>query len=102
MNQISIFRPKRYCRYSRADKQFYRMITSISSREFLQAMLQTFNVVSLAYQVDSSEGLILHPNDTLKDHEMIIDAICNRDPEQAEFLMRDHFKKAIVVLKTKA
>ncbi len=87
--------------YSKADKQFHTLITSISSREFLTAMLQTFNVISLAYQYGNKEGLIIHPNDTVKDHEMIIDAICNHDPEQAEALMRNHFKKAIAILKEK-
>lgn len=87
--------------YSKADKKFHRMITAISSKEFLKAMLQTFNVISLAYQYANSEGLIIHPNDTLKGHEDITEAICNRDPKQAELLMRAHFKKAIAILKEK-
>ncbi|MFH2093489.1 MAG: GntR family transcriptional regulator [Pseudomonadota bacterium] len=87
--------------YSRADKQFHTLITAISSREFLTAMLQTFNVISLAYQYENSEGLILHPDDTITDHEQIIEAICNRDPKRAETLMRAHFKKAIDRLEKK-
>lgn len=87
--------------YSKADKLFHTTITSISSREFLTAMLQTFNVISLAYQYGTSEGLILHPDDTLDDHERIIEAICSRDPEKSEKLMRAHFKKSIEILTAK-
>lgn len=87
--------------YSKADKKFHTLITSISSREFLTAMLQTFNVISLAYQYVDSEGLILHPDDTYADHIQITEAICRRDPVTAEKLMREHFKKAIALLKQK-
>lgn len=87
--------------YSKADKRFHKLITTISSKEFLKAMLQTFNVVSLAYQYGNTEGLILHPNDTVNDHAKITEAICSKDPEKAELLMRSHFSKAIQILKAK-
>lgn len=85
--------------YSKADRKFHTMITGIASREFLATMLQTFDIISLAYQNVSSEGLIRHPNDTIEDHEKIIEAICSRDSDQAETLMRAHFKGAIDILK---
>ncbi len=84
--------------YSRADRRFHTMITQLASREFLAAMLQTFNIISLAYQNVPSEGLIRHPNDTIKDHAAITDAICSRNPELAEDLMKTHFKRAIDIL----
>jgi len=84
--------------YAKADRKFHTMITKTASREFLTTMLQTFNIISLAYQNVPREGLIRHPNDTMKDHEKIIEAICNRDPEKAENLMKLHFKKAIDIL----
>ena len=85
--------------YSKADRKFHTMITKIASREFLTTMLQTFNIISLAYQNISKEGLIRHPNDTISDHEGLIEAICTRQPEKAETLMRSHFKAAIDILK---
>jgi DNA-binding GntR family transcriptional regulator len=84
--------------YSRADRQFHTMITRMASREFLSNMLQTFNIISLAYQNVTTEGLIRHPNETLHDHELITGAICDRDPEMAENLMKRHFKKTIEIL----
>ncbi len=84
--------------YSKADRKFHTLITKIASREFLTTMLQTFNIISLAYQNVPREGLIRNPNDTIKDHEAIIEAICSRDPDKAENLMKLHFKKAIDIL----
>lgn len=84
--------------YSRADRKFHTMITKIASREFLSAMLQTFNIISLAYQNVPREGLIRHPDDTMKDHAKIIEAICEREPEKAENQMKEHFKKSIDIL----
>ena len=84
--------------YSRADRIFHTMITQLASREFLSTMLQTFNIISLAYQNVPSEGLIRHPNDTMKEHDAISEAICNRDLETAENLMKLHFKKTIDIL----
>ncbi|MBU3951256.1 MAG: GntR family transcriptional regulator [Proteobacteria bacterium] len=84
--------------YSKADRKFHTMITKIASREFLSTMLQTFNIISLAYQNVPREGLIRHPDETMKDHAAILDAICNREPETAENMMKDHFKKAIDIL----
>ena len=84
--------------YSRADRIFHTMITQLASREFLSTMLQTFNIISLAYQNVPSEGLIRHPNDTMKEHDAISDAICNRDFETAETLMKLHFKQTIDIL----
>ena len=85
--------------YSKADRKFHTLITKLASREFLTTMLQTFNIISLAYQNVPSEGLIRNPNETIKDHEAIIDAICSREPENAENLMKLHFKKAIDILR---
>ncbi len=89
-----------YNTYSRADKQFHTFIAGIGSREFLTAMLQTLNIVTLAYQNVTSEGLIREPNTTIKEHMKIVEAICNHEPEQAEQFMRDHLKMAINQLKT--
>ncbi len=85
--------------YSKADRKFHNLITRIASREFLTTMLQTFNVISLTYQNVPREGLILHPNDSIGDHLEIVEAICSRDVERSEKLMRTHFRRSIDQLK---
>lgn len=89
-----------YQKYSKADRRFHTYISEIASREFLTTILQTFNIISLAYQYSNREGLIRPPHETIDDHLNIIDAICNHDPDKAEFLMRDHLRQTITKLKS--
>jgi len=85
--------------YSKEDKKFHTFITRTGSKELLTTMLQTFNIISLTYQNLQYEGLIREPNETIKEHIKIIDAICSRDSDRAEQLMRQHFQKGIERLK---
>ena len=85
--------------YSKEDKKFHTFITRVGSKELLTTMLQTFNIISLTYQNLQYEGLIREPDETIKEHMEIIDAICNRDSDRAETLMRQHFQKGIARLK---
>lgn len=85
--------------YSKADKQFHTFISEIGSKEFLTTILQTLNIISLAYQNIASEGLIREPNKTIHDHMKIVEAICNHDAEKAEMAMREHLRKTIAQLK---
>ncbi len=86
--------------YSKADRRFHNTIAQIGSREFLTSILQTFNIVSLAYQYPTHEGLIRSPNDTIKDHIQITEAICSHDESASEMLMRDHLATTIRQLRT--
>jgi DNA-binding GntR family transcriptional regulator len=86
--------------YARADKHFHSFIAEIGSREFLTTILQTLNIITLAYQNPTSEGLIRAPNETIQDHLQIVEAICRHDALAAEQLMRDHLRSTIVQLKT--
>ena len=86
--------------YSHADRQFHNSIAQIGSKEFLTSILQTFNIVSLAYQYPTREGLIRSPNETIKEHIQIIEAICNHDEQASEALMRKHLTTTIQMLKT--
>lgn len=89
-----------YQAYAKADKQFHSFIAEIGSKEFLSTILQTLNIITLAYQNVTSEGLIRAPNETIKDHLGIVDAICDHNPEKAEQLMRNHLQSTISQLKT--
>lgn len=91
---------KDYQAYAKADKHFHTFVAEIGSKEFLTTILQTLNIITLAYQNITTEGLIREPNETIKDHLQIVDAICNHEPELAEQLMRDHLKTTIVKLKS--
>lgn len=83
-----------YQAYSRADRKFHNFIADISKREFLSSILQTFNIISLAYLYPTKGGLIRPPNETIGEHIAIIKAICRHDPKEAEQCMRFHLQQS--------
>lgn len=84
-----------YRDYCREDRRFHNFVTQIAAREFLESILSTYNIISFSYQLVSSEGLVRSPDETLGEHLAIIDAICSRDPDTAETMMRRHFRRSI-------
>jgi DNA-binding GntR family transcriptional regulator len=88
--------------YAREDRQFHTFLLDVSAKEFLRSILETYNIISYSYQFISEDGLVQRPDDTLRDHTEIIDAISRRDPEAAERLMREHFRKSIAILRRKS
>ena len=85
--------------YAREDRRFHNYITEIGAKEFLKSILQTFNIITASYQYLSSEGLVRPPNETIKEHLAVINAIGNRDSEAAEELMCRHLKNTIIHLR---
>ncbi|MEW5910033.1 MAG: GntR family transcriptional regulator [Thermodesulfobacteriota bacterium] len=85
--------------YSREDRRFHNFVIDIGSKEFLQSILENYNIISFSYQVLSFEGLIRPPDETINEHLAVIGAIAHRNPEEAEDLMRLHLKKTILYLK---
>lgn len=88
-----------YQGYSKADRRFHNLIAEIGSKEFLTSILQTFNIIALAYQYPTREGLVRDPNNTIKEHIGIVEAICSHDQDLAEKLMRKHLSATITELK---
>jgi len=88
-----------YRDYSREDRRFHNYVTQITAREFLESILSTCNIISFSYQYAATEGLVRAPDETLGEHLAIVDAICNRDPEAAETMMRRHFRRSIAYLR---
>jgi len=89
---------KDFRRYSQEDRSFHNFVIQIGAKEFLRSILETYNIISFSYQVISSEGLVRPPNETLGEHLAVVEAISDRDPEAAETLMRNHFKKSAASL----
>jgi DNA-binding GntR family transcriptional regulator len=89
----------RYKAYAMEDRQFHSFVTEIGSTEFLKSILQSYNIISFSYQVISSDGLVRPPDETIREHLALIDAICSRAPDDAEALMRQHFIRTIRFLK---
>ena len=85
--------------YAREDRRFHKFVSEIGAKEFLKSVLQTCNIITASYQYLSPEGLVRPPNETIKEHLAVINAIGNRDPDAAEALMREHLKKSIAHLR---
>ena len=85
--------------YAKEDRRFHNFVTEISAKEFLKSILENFNIISYSYQLVTSEGLVRTPNETIREHRAMIDAISNKDEDLAEDIMRQHLKKGIAVLR---
>jgi DNA-binding GntR family transcriptional regulator len=85
--------------YATEDRRFHNFITEIGAKEFLKSILQTYNIIYASYMFLSSEGLVRTPNETIREHIEVINAIRQRDPDTAEKLMRQHLNKSIASLK---
>lgn len=85
--------------YAKEDRRFHKFVISIGAKEFLKSMLDTYNLISYSYQLVASEGLVRPPDETIHEHMAMISAICDRDGERAEELMRTHFKKTTALIK---
>lgn len=88
-----------YKAYSREDRRFHNFVIDVGAKEFLKGILSATNIISFSYQVVSSEGLVRSPNETIKEHKVVIDAISDRDAEAAEKFMRQHFQNSAAVLR---
>lgn len=86
--------------YAREDRAFHAFLLNIGTTEFLRRLLETYNVITFSYQHVLTEGLVRPPEKTLGEHLAIIDAICRRQPLEAEALMRTHVRNAVSDLKS--
>ncbi|MBD3304998.1 FCD domain-containing protein [candidate division KSB3 bacterium] len=85
-------------RYAEEDRKFHNFLIEIGGKEFLSSILQTYNIITFSYQLDRQAGLVRPPKETIQEHLAIIEAICRRDPIQAEALVRRHLSKSAAEL----
>lgn len=80
--------------YADEDRHFHKFLVEIGGKEFLAGIIQTYNIVTFSYQFQDQEGLVRPPEETMDEHRMIVEAICQHDPARAEELMRLHLSKS--------
>jgi len=81
-------------KYAHEDREFHAALLEIGGKGMLADILETYNIISLSYQVMMQEGLVRHPRETLQEHLDLIDAICQRDAARAEMAIRKHLKSS--------
>ena len=77
---------------------------TISSRSWVErnsckSILTSYNVVLFSYQVSSYGGLVRHPDETMREHLAIMQALEEKDSAKAEEIMRLHLKRSSDVLR---
>jgi DNA-binding GntR family transcriptional regulator len=85
--------------YAKEDRRFHNFLLEIGAKEFLKSIMETYNIIIYSYQVISSEGLVQSPDESIRDHLAIIEAVSRRDGESSENLMRNHLRKSIAILR---
>ena len=82
--------------YEEADRFFHKAILEISGNKILQKMEIFGNVITKTYQ----RGLTRDPKETYPELLAIIDAIAKHDADNAEKLIRQHFRSSLIKFKT--
>lgn len=77
--------------YEEADRQFHKALLEISDNKILQRMEIFGNVITKTYQ----RGLKRGPIETYPEHIAIIDAIAAKNGDEAERLIRLHFRRTL-------
>jgi len=86
-------------KYADEDRQFHNALVEMGKREFLTSILQSYNIITFSYQFQHHDGLIRIPDETINEHQMIVEAIERHDSQSAEEITRRHFSKSTTVLK---
>ena len=80
--------------YADEDRRFHRFLIEVGGKGLLSSILETYNIIAFSYQLNSQEGLVRPPKDTIHEHLAIIEAIIKRNPTKAEELTRLHIKNS--------
>jgi DNA-binding FadR family transcriptional regulator len=62
----------------------------MGGNDLLSSILGTYSIITFSFLAGYQEGLVRHPRETIREHRALIDAICKRDPIQAEHFARLH------------
>lgn len=84
--------PKDIKKYAEEDRRFHHFLMEIGGNDLLSNILVTYSIISYSYQGGFQGGLVRPPKETIHEHRALIEAIGNRDPEEAEELARMHLR----------
>ena len=84
--------PKELSAYAVEDQRFHESIMEIAGGEVFSSVFKAYAVVIFTYHADLPGGFVRHPKETIQEHLELIEAICSRDEDKAESLMRRHMR----------
>ena len=62
-------------KYAEEDRQFHTYLVKIGGKEFLSSILESYNIITFSYQFQRQEGLVRVPQQTIGEHQAIVEAI---------------------------
>jgi DNA-binding GntR family transcriptional regulator len=81
-------------KYAKEDRRFHNFLIQIGGDDLLSSILETYSVITFSYLVGLRGGLVRPPQETIREHLAIIEAITRKDPEKAESVVRLHLRKS--------
>lgn len=84
---------KELATYAKADQRFHEFIMEIAGGEIFSSVFKAYAIVIFTYHADLPGGFVRHPQETIQEHLDMIEAICSRDEDKAEQLMRHHMRQ---------
>lgn len=85
--------PKELAAYAKEDQRLHEYIIKIAGGEVFLNVFKAYAIVMFTYHADMPGGFVRHPRETIQEHFDMINAICNRDEDKAEQLMRSHMRQ---------
>jgi DNA-binding GntR family transcriptional regulator len=82
--------PKAMAAYAKEDQRLHELLMEIAGGEVFSNVFKAYAIVAFTYHTDLPGGFVRHPRETIQEHLDIIEAICKRDEDKAEKLMRRH------------
>jgi len=81
-------------KYAKEDRRFHNFLIEIGGDDLLSSILETYSVITSSYLVGFRGGLVRPPQETIREHRAIIEAITKKNPEMAESIVRLHLKNS--------
>lgn len=84
--------PQALSAYAKEDQGFHEFIMEVAGGDILSSVFKAYAIVIFTYHADLPGGFVRHPRETIQEHLELVEAICNRDEDKAEKLMRHHMR----------
>jgi GntR family transcriptional regulator, rspAB operon transcriptional repressor len=90
--------PARNRQYVQRDRAFHSRLVELAGNEQLTAAMNSVNMMFFAYQ----DGLVRPPEETIPEHQAVLEGLRRRDPDASEAAMRLHLRRSMERLEKEA
>lgn len=90
--------PARHRQYVQRDRAFHSRLVELAGNEQLTAAMNSVHMMFFAYQ----DGLVRPPEETIPEHQAILEGLRQQDPDASEAAMRLHLRRSMERLEQEA